>query len=189
MPPNGQVPSTLDWTMSWTPSPSRSILAYFVEANGKIIARAGPRETSVRVPFGLGPPEFGVPDERVALVRIVAVSSDGQKVASPSVRIEAVRIAIEFTSTAPTGSTAIVREPFTLSWALTPSAFAGRVVAWKVTYGNSVTTVPASQSTMTVDPAVAATAELSSVEIKGVDARGEVITEGAYYVQTTDPFA
>jgi hypothetical protein len=27
------------------------------------------------------------------------------------------------------------------------------------------------------------------VEIKGIDARGEVIAETSYYVQTTDPFA
>ena len=100
-----------------------------------------------------------------------------------------VRLAVEFTSTAPTGNSAIVRDPFILSWALAPSAYADRVVSWKVTYGDSVTTVPASQSTMTIDPAVAASGDFSSIGVFGIDASGETITEGSYYVQTTDPFA
>ena len=100
-----------------------------------------------------------------------------------------VRLAVEFTSTAPTGNSVIVRDPFILSWALAPSAYADRVVSWKVTYGDSVTTVPASQSTMTIDPAVAASGDFSSIGVFGIDASGETITEGSYYVQTTDPFA
>jgi hypothetical protein len=183
MPANGQYPSQIPWTLSWTPSPSKDVTAYLVEVGGTVIARTNAGTTSVPMPASL--PTTEVVDDtsgdarRVATIVVDAVTRSGAH--SPSTPISVLPVSPTLTLTSGLGDVEvpIPSGPFTLSWRITPM-YAATVASWKIDYAGTSVSVPATQTSFEVDPALREDPDFGSVQIEALDAKGESIAWDSY---------
>jgi hypothetical protein len=185
MPAFGQYPTRMPWTLSWTPSPTSGVVAYFVkDQRGTIVARVDGKADHVTIPDGSVDSESDDSGDFSTLT-IVAVAEGGSQTTSAPIRVTPVSPELSLVSSTGPSDEVVVTAPFTLSWSITPM-YAANVTTWTVEYAGKETSLPAGQTSIVVDPALREDPDGGEVRVTANDSAGQPIESNAYRFYTTD---
>lgn len=186
-PPNGQFPSGAAWRLSWAPSPSKDVVAYWVRAGSEVIARVNGDQSSAEISSSV-PTEWAGNEETgegsdVASLSVEAISRSGRRSASAPITVTPVDPSLSLSSSLGAVEWPVASAPFTLTWAMDPM-HAGSVASWELTYAGTTTTLPAGQNSIVIDPATNPDPEYGDVELLALDSNGYAIEQAYYWFYT-----
>lgn len=187
LPPNGQFPDGIAWRLSWTPSPSKDVVAYLVRAGTAVVARVNGDQSSAAMPTSVPTEWVGNHDtgegSEIATLSVEAISRSGLSSTSAPITVVPVASSVSLTSSLGPAESPIAAAPFTLTWAI-DAVHAGSVAKWEVTYAGTTTTLPADQTSLVIDPALNDDPEYGDVEVSALDSTGHSVGQEYYTFYT-----
>jgi hypothetical protein len=177
----------MTWTLSWTPSPSKDVIAYFVEVGGKVVARVNADTTSAVMPTDVATEwvvdEAAGEKHEVATFTVDTVTRSGGHTLSAPVSATPVLPSMVITSSLGGVEYPVPTGPFTLTWSLDPM-YAPAVATWKVTYAGTTTSLPVGQPTFVVDPTLNQDPYEGRVEVETLDPKGHSLAYESFSFYT-----